>query len=280
MTTSLKNFLLCRQQLLTNPGSWQTGKHYEQTLAELLQFASTKDPSHLSGNLSTTDVPGSVLVCFHIPYHPTPYENRSFTGSWTVCSNSVSTMKSIYGKEPHCFPTWKKTSLESTSRLSIVQAPLLLHKTGICGLMPPPRRGLQAFWHRKNPSKLAGLDANGDTFSFFGRSINTPKWTQGVVQLACKCFHSTKNCSGLVFAGLLPTNPVKGKSASTSYENNLTRFHPLVHSCSSDRRWAVRFVAARIDIFVLSDRSKANFSPDAQHQKIKLLHPISHAGPD
>ena len=77
----------------------------------------------------------------------------------------------------------------------------------------------------------AGLDANEDTFSFYGRSMNNPEWTPGVVQLACKCFHSTKNCSGIVFAGLMPSNHIKGKSASISYENNLTRFYPLVHSC-------------------------------------------------
>ena len=98
--------------------------------------------------------------------------------------------------------------------------------------------------------------------------MNNPEWTPGVVQLACKCFHSTKNCSGIVFAGLMPSNHVKGKSASTSYENNLARFYPLVHSCSSDRRWAIRFVAARIDfIFVLSDRSKANFPADPQNKR-------------
>ena len=72
--------------------------------------------------------------------------------------------------------------------------------------------------------------------------------------------HATKNCSGVVFAGLLPSGHVKGKCASTSYENNLARFHALVHSCSSDKRWAIRFAAARIDfVFVLSDRNKANY---------------------
>ena len=111
--------------------------------------------------------------------------------------------------------------------------------------------------------QAAGLDAN--TFSFYGRNMNNPEWTPVVVQLACKCFHSTKNCSGMVFAGLMPSNHIKGMSASTSYENNLTKFYPLVHSCSNDRRWAIRFVAARTDfIFVLSDRSKANFPADPQ----------------
>ena len=100
--------------------------------------------------------------------------------------------------------------------------------------------------------------------------MNNPEWTQGAVQLACKCFHSTKNCSGIVFAGLMPSTHVKGKSTSSSYENNLTWFYPLVHSCSDDRRWAIRFVTARIDfIVVLSDRSKANFPADPQKQRAK-----------
>ena len=107
---------------------------------------------------------------------------------------------------------------------------------------------------------VAGLDPEEDTYSFYGRSTPNPEWDQGVVQLASKCFHSTKNCSGVVFAGLLPPGHVKGKSASVSYENKLAKFYALVHSCSSDRRWAIRFVAARIDfIFVLSEKAKANF---------------------
>ena len=117
---------------------------------------------------------------------------------------------------------------------------------------------------------VANLDQSEDTFSFFGRSMNAPEWSEGVVQLACKRYHSTKNCSGVVFAGLLPTGHVRGKRADVAYENNLSKFHALVHSCSSDRRWAIRFVAARIDfVFVLSDRAKANFPPDPARLKLK-----------
>ena len=124
---------------------------------------------------------------------------------------------------------------------------------------------------------VAGLDLSEESFSFYGRSMNAPQWNEGVVQLARTCFHSTKNCSGIVFAGLLPCH-VKGKRADTASENNLARFHALVHSCSSDRRWATRFVAARIDyIFVLSDRSKADHPPDAtkrvKKQKALSLNP-------
>ena len=39
---------------------------------------------------------------------------------------------------------------------------------------------------------------------------------------------------------------------------------------SNDRRWAIRFAAARIDFtFVLSDRSKAIFLADPQHKRAK-----------
>ena len=111
---------------------------------------------------------------------------------------------------------------------------------------------------------VAGLEPEEDTYSFFGRSTSNPEWNQEVVRLASKCFHSTKNCSGVVFAGLLPSGHVKGKSASASYENNLAKFHALVHSCSSDRRWAIRFVAGRIHfICILSKRAKANFPQEA-----------------
>ena len=38
---------------------------------------------------------------------------------------------------------------------------------------------------------VAGLDPSDDTSSFFGRSMNAPQWNEGVVALACKCYHST-----------------------------------------------------------------------------------------
>ena len=130
--------------------------------------------------------------------------------------------------------------------------------------MPPPEKEQRALKVLPTDHAVAGLDPEEDTYSFIGRSTQHPEWDEGVVQLASKCFHSTKNSSGVVFAGLLPSGHVKGKSASVSYENNLAKFHALVHSCSSDRRWAVRFVAARIDfIFVLSERAKANYPPEA-----------------
>ena len=123
---------------------------------------------------------------------------------------------------------------------------------------------------------VAGLDPSEDTFSFFGRSMNAPQWNEGVVALACKCYRSTKNCSGIVFAGLLPCAHAKGKRADVAYENNLSKFHALVHSISTDRRWAIRLTAARIDyIFVLSDRSKADYPPDETKRRVKRQKALS-----
>ena len=40
---------------------------------------------------------------------------------------------------------------------------------------------------------------------------------------------------------------VKSPSASTSHEGHMAKFHPLIHSASSDKRWTIRAVAARLD---------------------------------
>ena len=118
---------------------------------------------------------------------------------------------------------------------------------------------------------VAGLDPSDDTFSFFGRSMNAPQWNEGVLALACKCYHSTKNWSGL-----LPCGHAKGKRADVAYKNNLSKFHALVHSVSTNRRWAIRFTAARIDyIFVLADRAKAAYPPDETRRRVKRQKALS-----
>ena len=60
--------------------------------------------------------------------------------------------------------------------------------------------------------QVVGLDANEDTFSFYGLSMNNPEWTQGVVRLACKCFHSTKNCSALCLLDSCPATMSKARA--------------------------------------------------------------------
>ena len=52
----------------------------------------------------------------------------------------------------------------------------------------------------------------------------------------------------------LSTSHAKGKTAAVKYERNLARFHPLVHSASTDRKWAIRFVTARVDFILFSLR--------------------------
>ena len=75
--------------------------------------------------------------------------------------------------------------------------------------------------------QVAGLDANEDTFSFYGRSMNNPEWTPGIALLACKCFHSTKNCSGIVFAGLTLL-------ALTDQDEAWGKWKPSDSRCSKD----------------------------------------------
>ena len=133
--------------------------------------------------------------------------------------------------------------------------------------MPPLEKEQQASV-LPTDCQVAVLDANEDTFSFYGRSMNNPEWNTRRFTASLQALPFHQELFRHVFAGLMPSSHIKGKSASTSYENNLTRFYPLVHSCSNDRRWAIRFVAARIDfIFVLSDRSKANFPADPQNKR-------------
>ena len=65
--------------------------------------------------------------------------------------------------------------------------------------------------------------------------------------------NSTKNCSGVVVGGFLGCNHQKSKRAETTHESHLCKYHCLVHSPSSDKRWAICEAGARIDrIWVLS----------------------------
>ena len=62
-----------------------------------------------------------------------------------------------------------------------------------------------------------------------------------------------KNCSGVVAGGFLGCNHQKGKRAETTHKSHLCKYRCLVHSRSSDKRWAIREAGARIDrIWVLS----------------------------
>ena len=55
---------------------------------------------------------------------------------------------------------------------------------------------------------------------------------------------------------------VKSSSAPTSHEGHMAKFHPLIHSASVDKRWAIRAVAARLDkLWVVSELLKTDFPP-------------------
>ena len=59
--------------------------------------------------------------------------------------------------------------------------PFLLLRIGTFGLMPPPERSNGILATGKvlpRDYQVAGLDANEDTFSFYGRSMNNPEWTR------------------------------------------------------------------------------------------------------
>ena len=58
--------------------------------------------------------------------------------------------------------------------------------------------------------------------------------------------HSTKNSCRCLVGGLLASGHVKSPSASTSHESH-SQVSPTIHSASSDKRWAIRAVAARLD---------------------------------
>ena len=65
--------------------------------------------------------------------------------------------------------------------------------------------------------------------------------------------NSTKNCSGVVVGGCLGCNHQRSKRAETTHESHLCKYHCLVHSPSSDKRWAIRETGASIDrMWVLS----------------------------
>ena len=83
-----------------------------------------------------------------------------------------------------------------------------------------------------------------------------------VFQNGASLHHSTKNSCGVLAGGLLASGHVKSPSASTSHEGHMAKFHPLIHSASSDKIWAIRAVAARLDrLWVVSELAQTDFPP-------------------
>ena len=130
---------------------------------------------------------------------------------------------------------------------------------GACrGFWPPG--GLSA--RRATPWDSRPI-ADDESFSFFGRVTQEVHWPQGFNNWLGKLHWGTKNCAGIVVGGLLEGEATRSPAPDTSRENALTAEFPAVHSPASDKRWAIREAAARIDfIWVLSDIKNAAFPPD------------------
>ena len=100
------------------------------------------------------------------------------------------------------------------------------------------------------------------SFSCYGKAFDKPTWFEGLAEWVASLHHSTKNSCGCLVGGLMASGHVKSPSASTSHEGHMAKFHPLIHSASSDKRWAIRAVAARLDkLWVVSELLKTDFPP-------------------
>ena len=110
-------------------------------------------------------------------------------------------------------------------------------------------------------SEVAGVSENEGSFSVYRRAYDKPQWLQGLNEFVATLRLSTKNSCGIIFRGHLACSHIKSKSASTAHETHLSRFNPLVHSASSDKRWAIRTFASRIDyIWLVSNLELADYS--------------------
>ena len=105
----------------------------------------------------------------------------------------------------------------------------------------------------RSDAEVVGTPKGEDCFSFYGKAMQWTNWAPSLTEFLTKAHHSTKNSSGVVVGGYLGSQHVKSKSAQTTHESHLCKYHCLVHSPSSDKRWAIREAGARIDrIWVLS----------------------------
>ena len=86
------------------------------------------------------------------------------------------------------------------------------------------------------------------SFAFYGRAFDKPQWFEGQAEWVAGLHHSTKNSCGVLVGGLMAAG-------------HMAKFHPLIHS-SSDKRWAIRAVAARLDrLWVVSELLQTDFPP-------------------
>ena len=124
-----------------------------------------------------------------------------------------------------------------------------------------PRENRRVF---RSDADVVGTPAGEDCFSSYGKAMQWSNWTPHLTEFLSKIHNSTKNCSG----GFLGCNHQKSKRAETTHESHLCKYHCLVHSPSSDKRWAIREAGFRINrIWVLSSTHWAGKSKHAQQQQ-------------
>ena len=116
----------------------------------------------------------------------------------------------------------------------------------------------------RSDAEVVGTPKGEDCFSFYGKAMQWTNWVPSLTEFLTKAHHSTKNSSGVVVGGYLGSQHVKSKNAQTTHESHLCKYHCLVHSPSSDKRWAIREAGARIDrIWVLSSTHWSSSSSSA-----------------
>ena len=136
------------------------------------------------------------------------------------------------------------SSLESQS---MVPLKAWNHPSGSCG-NPDSRTSFLV-----SDADVVGTPPGDDCFSFYGKAMQWSNCILHLTEFLTKIHNSTKNCAGVVVGGFLGCNHQKSKRAETTHESHLCKYHCLVQSPSSDKRWAIREAGARIDrIWVLS----------------------------
>ena len=125
----------------------------------------------------------------------------------------------------------------------------VLHGVPISGTfvgMEQPLKASTAGRVFRSNAGVVGTPPGEDCFSFYGKATQWSNWIPHLTEFLSKIHNSTQNCSGVVVGGFLGCNHQKSKRAETTHESRLCKYHCLVHSPSSDKRWAIREAGARI----------------------------------
>ena len=82
----------------------------------------------------------------------------------------------------------------------------------------------------RSDAEVVGAPAGEDCFSFYGKAMQWTNWGPSLSEFLTKAHHSTKNSSGVIVGGYLGSQHVKSKSAQTTHESHLCKYHCLVRS--------------------------------------------------